>query len=72
MSKRQQLENPQADSTLQPLPLCQIGNTGVQSIICNNAISKELNLSWKDKGMTIIYRKLTTDIIIKQYKITFK
>ena len=56
-------ENLQANLTLQSLTLCQIGKTGVQSIkhILNSNVTliKELNLSWKGKGITIIHRKLT-------------
>ena len=54
----------QTNPTLQSLTLCKIGRIGVQSIkdvLDNNRTLKELNMSWKSKGTTIIHRKFTHD-----------
>ena len=56
----------QTNTILQSLTLCKIGEIGLESIKdvltkIKNASLKELNMSWKSKGTTIIHRKLTNN-----------
>ena len=55
------IDSIQANKTLRSLTLCKIGRTGLQStknVLDNNTTLKELNMTWKSKGTTIIHRQL--------------
>ena len=55
------IDSLQANKTLRSLTLCKIGRTGLQStknVLDNNTTLKELNMTWKSKGTTIIHRQL--------------
>ena len=51
----------ETNKTLQSLTLCKIGRNGLQltkNVLDNNTTLKELNMTWKSKGTTIIHRQL--------------